>query len=58
MTEPGDAFPSVGKQQMEGYERCDSCGKLKEAGEFAVLEREERQAVAICWECHNAGRSL
>ena len=59
MTGAEDAFPSVGEQQMEGYERCNSCGKLKDAPEaLAVLEREERQTVAICWACHNDGRSL
>jgi len=53
-----DAFPRVAKQQLDGYENCDSCGKLKDAPEsFPVLERAEHHTTAICWDCHKGGRS-
>ena len=54
-----DAFPSVAKQQMEGYHRCTSCGKLKDSPEdFGIVEQTDRQTVRLCWGCHERGRSL
>ena len=55
-----DPYPSVAKQQLEGYQYCDSCSELKESPErFAISEtQDDGGSVNICWDCHNNGRTV